>query len=390
MTLLFTGNKMSKYLLPLPHVSKVIPLCLAVTAILTSFNFALSESPARQWKDASGKFEITGSLLKADDSEVTLLVEGKGEIQVPIKKLCDRDRDYVDGIAMLEDDALQYALVMEHLPRLRTAPASTIDILQTIHDGSPEAPYAASMLGIAYAAGRAEYRLAGKYLRLASRSIKARQKILGDDYHKLTELAVNNNLSVVNLKLSSGGKAFNLMKSNFELTTKDINFSTFHNAKLLLEAVENKTSPISFPSTSRKQLSKLLEAIPTTNTNFGLPQKMVYSLQWSSPMPKSSFESLQLGKEGQKLPNEFESATLDRNQLYPDVWCFYCRGTAIHKCPNQLCVGGKIEKRRPFLARVDPNTGEKFYGTERYYVRCPTCGGANKVKCPNCVEGKSE
>lgn len=389
-TSLPSGNNMSKYRLPFTYVSTCILLCFLATVVVALCNPALSESPLRQWRDASGKFEITGSLLKVEDSEVTLLVEEKGEIQVPIKKLCDRDRDYVAGITMLEQDALQYALVMNHLSKLRTAPASSISILETIHDGSPEAPYAASMLGIAYAAGRADYRQAGTYLRMASRSIKARQGILGEDYHKLTELAVNNNLSVVNLKLSSAGKAFKLMKSNFELTTGDINLCTFHNAKLLLDAVENKTSPVSFPSSSRKQLSKLLATNTVAEASFQLPQKMVYFLQWSPPMPKSLFESILSGKEEQKLPNEFESAALESNQLHPDIWCFYCRGTAIFKCPNSLCIKGKIEKRRPFLARVDPNTGEQFYGTERYYVMCPTCGGSDKVKCPTCIDGKSK
>ena len=379
---------MSENRQPLPRICKFVILCFAIFAVLTSFKYALSESPPRQWNDTSGKFEVTGTLLKTEDSEVTLLVEGKGEIQVPIEKLCDRDRDYIEGIAMLEDDALQYALVKEHLLKLRTQPASTIDILLTIHEGSPKAPYAASMLGIAYAAGRAEYRLAAKYLRMASRSIKARQKILGDDYHKLTELAVNNNLSVVDLKLSSGGKAFSLMKSNFELTTENINLCTFHNAKLLLESMEKETSPISLTSTNRKQLSKLLEADIEKDANFQLPQKFVYFLQSSPPMPKSLFESSFSGKEDQKLSNEFESYILDKNQLLPDDWCFYCRGSAFLRCPNQLCVRGKILKKRPFLARVDQNTGERFYGTERYYVPCPTCGGANKVKCPYCLEGK--
>ena len=346
------------------------------------------QSQTRQWNDTSGKFSVNGSLLKAEKSEVTLLVDGKDEIQVPIENLCDQDQTYVRAITMLEQDDAQYRAVMEHSARFQDKPSSAIEILRTIHEDSPGCPYAAALLGIAHAEGRAEYVEAKKYLQKAARSIKKRQKTINPEYHKLTLTAVNNNLAVVSLKLAKGGEAIGLLRENFELTQTNVNFCSYHNAKLFLNVVQKGTSPIPLSSSGKRKLSKLLVAAPKEKPKFRVPDKLLYTSQLSQPMPRNTFEALFKNEEGKASPSEFSSAKFLANHMHPDVWCFQCRGTAVLKCPNLHCVRGEIEKRRPFLARVDPNTGKKFYGTERYFVRCPTCGGDDKLKCPHCVEGK--
>ncbi len=277
---------------------------MAIAAVLVHSLPVFSQSAPKVWKDASGKFEVTGRLVESDNSKVTLNVEGKGEIKVPINKLCENDRKYVLGLKIVEQDEAQFQLVMAHLERFRESPAAVMEILEGIHENYSDAPYAAAMLGIAYAVDRADYREAGKYLRLALRSIDSRQKILGGGYHKLTELAVNNNLAVVSLKLGKADAAVKLFESNVELTKKKINFCTYHNATLLLEAVNRKALNISFTSSSRKKLVQVLASLPPANPEYHVPTALLYMLEWSQPLSESLLERMLLDSELTNMPNQ--------------------------------------------------------------------------------------
>jgi len=379
---------MSKNRLSIARVSKCILLYLATTAVLASHNPALSESPPRKWRDASGKFEVTGSLLKVDDSEVTLLVEGKGEIQVPIEKLCDRDRDYVDGFEMVEQDRLQYQLVMEHIGRVREEPEFATEILKDIHETFPKAPYAAAMLGVARSAGHAEYREARRYFRTASNSIKKRQNIFGKEYQKLTKLAVDNNSAVAALKLANGDDAVKLLESNAQLSEDKINFCTYHNAKLLHNAVKKESSPVKLKNSSRKILAKLIGKMPALTPSFQIGADLLYFVQCSQPMSEGTFNAFHSDSGEAKLPRELESVSLERAHLYADTWCFSCAGKTIIDCSNFYCKVGQIEKRRSVFSHINAVTGDKVFRIESYHVPCPVCKAKGKLKCPHCKNGK--
>jgi len=383
-----TGNKMSKNRLSITNVSKYILLCFATTAVLASHNPALSESPPRKWSDASGKFEVTGSILKVNDSEVTLSVEGKGEIQVPIKELCDGDQDYAKGFEMVEQDRKQYQLVMEHIERVRAEPQFATEILLDIHETYPKAPYAAAMLGVARSAGHAEYREARKYLRTASNAIKKRQKMFGEEYQKLTKLAVDNNSAVAALKLANGDVAVKLLESNAQLSEDEINFCTFHNAKLLHNAVKEESPLIKVKNSSRKILAKLIGKMPALTPNFQVGADLLYFVQCSQPMSEGTFNAFHSDSGEAKLPRELESVSLERAHLYADTWCFSCAGKTIIDCSNFYCKVGQIEKRRSVFSHVNTVTGEKVFRIESYHEPCPVCKAVGKLKCPHCINGK--
>jgi hypothetical protein len=278
--------------------------CCAMAGVFAQCLPASGQSPLRTWKDASAKFEVTGRLVESNESKITLEVDGKGKIEVPLDKLCENDRKYVLGLKIVEHDQAQFRLAMAHLERFRESPAAVMEILDGIHKNYSDAPYAAAMLGIAYAVDRADYRSAGKYLRLASRSIDSRQAVLGDDYHKLTELAVNNNLAVVSLKLGKGDQAVKFFESNVELTKKKINFCTYHNATLLLEAVSQKALRIGLSSSNRKKLVQVLATSPPANPEYQVPSALLYMLEWSQPLSQSAVERMLMDKAGTKMPNE--------------------------------------------------------------------------------------
>jgi len=633
--------------------SRVAILCLTLAFVLTQSSQVQSQTSSRVWKDDSGKFEIAGTLVKSDKSSVTLKVDGKGEIKVPIGKLCDLDQRYIKGLEIIDQDETQFRLVMAHLERFRESPAAVVEILEAIHENNPEAPYASAMLGIAYAADRADYRTAAKHFRLASRSIESRQKVMGDDYHKLTEVAVNNNLAIAHMKLGKGDKAVKLFEKNVEISANKIDFCTYHNATLMLEGVNLDSSLISLPKSSRKSLVGILATTPPATPGFQVPSNFLYLLEWNQPLSQGYFQQIFSGDAKQKLPAEkrtnvsgsvfqseeelmkrgyrphlqgtgflitpdlvvtnrnvvqsasndlsytitqfledgkpqlvggsvvkwspvqeedlaiirldrkvqgkplqiieddgdavvgsdimvigfpetftlgehllasggridnfnsskswfsltaklppgnsggpcvdmygnvcgvafehkrkdlstfsnrneerysktgvavsaspliqfiksvdpdfkqlpplggqelsraslaeqvrpsvflikswesptvregvtdrteedlgayalkkLESATLRENRLYPDVWCFYCRGTGTLACPNRSCTRGSVTIQRNVVAGVDPNFGKKIYALKRFHERCPTCRGNDGIKCPHCLQGK--
>lgn len=346
-----------------------------------------AEYSSREWNDASGKFKVTASFVKANKSEVTLSVES--EIQETIGNLCNRDQEYVRATLMLEQDDAQYRKVMEHSQRFRADPSSAIEIFRAINDSSPKAPYAAAMLGVAYAAaGREKYSDARKFLIRANQLIKKRRKLFGEDYQKLTELAVNNNLAVVHLKFGESSKAVDLLKRNAELTDENVNFCTSHNARLLLDAVTSGKSPVKVAQSSRKKLAKLVANMPELNADFDVPKTApVYFLEVSPPMSVAAFETLLAEGEEKKLAAELRAIMLARDQFHFDFWCLQCKGKALLNCSCSGCVNGFTEKYTKVFSHHDYK-GTPFYRVERDYVKCPGCNKNGKVTCPHCDKGK--
>lgn len=53
--------------------------------------------PSRTWESSNGKFKIDAQLVKCDTQSVTLLKPDESTIVVPIDKLCQADRDYLQA-----------------------------------------------------------------------------------------------------------------------------------------------------------------------------------------------------------------------------------------------------------------------------------------------------
>lgn len=53
------------------------------------------EGDFRVWKDKSGKFSVTAELISHDDDEVVLRRKDGKELNVPLKKLCEEDHDFL-------------------------------------------------------------------------------------------------------------------------------------------------------------------------------------------------------------------------------------------------------------------------------------------------------
>ena len=50
----------------------------------------------RVWKDKSGKFKIEAQFVDSDGAKVKLQKKDGAMVEVPIEKLCDEDREFLD------------------------------------------------------------------------------------------------------------------------------------------------------------------------------------------------------------------------------------------------------------------------------------------------------
>ncbi len=56
----------------------------------------------RTWKDATGKFSIEGQLRHADSSEVQLTQSNGKTVKIPVEKLSDGDKAFIEGFLKAE------------------------------------------------------------------------------------------------------------------------------------------------------------------------------------------------------------------------------------------------------------------------------------------------
>ena len=206
------------------------------TLLVVSSSQLLGQLPQteREWSDKSGKFKTTGVLQRIDKRHIYLKTAEKDEVKVLIEKLADADRKHVKCLRIYQQEQLQYRLVAPHLERYRESPTAVLEILLQVHDMHRDAPYAAAMIGMAYASEKSDYKNAIKYFKLADKAIQSGQEVLGPSFHKTTESAIRNNIAVCTLKTGSGDKGASFLAGKAN-DMKSIPFCTYHNATLALD-----------------------------------------------------------------------------------------------------------------------------------------------------------
>ena len=274
-------------------------LCASIVVIfLTAFclQTALTQETERQWSDKTKKFNVAGTMVDFDKRTVTIKTEEQPKLIVPISKLCDADQKYVRGTRILQQEQRQYDLVMPHLDRYRESPYAVVEILEAIHREIPDAPYAASMIGLAHASGKADYKTAEKYFRIAERSIKETQAIFGEEFHQTTATAVGNNLAVCACKSGQGDQAARLFARQVESdSSHKVQFCVYHNATLMMEYMDQGNSNLTLSSGNRRKLAGALALKQPENPGFEVPAFFLYLLEWDMPITRADFEDVVAG-----------------------------------------------------------------------------------------------
>lgn len=277
--------------------SRFIATLLFCMAFLFSGKALLSQQhEERKWADAKEKFSITATMVGGTNKNVLLKTNDGREVKVPLSKLREEDRLYAQGWMIVEREKDQYDLVMPHIERYRQSPVAVVEILHAIHRQIPDAPYAACMIGLAYASGKANYSEAEKYFNIAARTIKNGQKILGPEFHAMTETAVRNNLAVCACKLGKGDRGIKHIGDCRQ--TEELQFCLYHNATLILESQKFELSNIRISTGARRKLVDFLAQKPPANPEFSVPPYFLYLLEWNAPI---TGDDLQVVLDGGKL-----------------------------------------------------------------------------------------
>ena len=269
---------------------RLTALALASLVLFLSNSNASAQHAQRTWTDAKKAFTIDATMVGGTSKHVFLETADGEKKKVPLAKLSKQDRLYAEGWMILEREQEQYDLVMPHIARYRESPLAVVEILHAIHRQVPDAPYAASMIGLAYASGRADYKEAEKYFTMAARTIKDGQSILGPEFHAMTETAIRNNLAVCACKLGKGDRAIKMIEQCRK--NEDLQFCLYHNATLMLESQKFDLSNIRITSGSKRKLVDFLAMKPPKNPEFNVPPYFLYLLEWNSPITESDFKDV--------------------------------------------------------------------------------------------------
>ena len=299
----------------------------------------------REWSDKSGKFKTTGKLKRIDRRHIYLKTAKKDEVKVPIAKLAGPDMKYVKCLQIYQREKKQYELVAPHLERYRESPTAVLEILLQIHDMHREAPYAAAMIGMAYASGKADYKNGIKYFKLAEKSIDESQKFLGKSFHKTTEAAIRNNLAVCAFKSGAADKGSSFLAAKGG-EVKTIPFCTYHNATLALDFAGDVRHGIRLSKNGRKKLVSILATTPPENPGFEVPRFFLYLLDWDLPVSLDQVLEMEQGKSlsaaGDKTTALSGNVYQTEKQLRDKGYLEHLQGTGFLVSPQLLVTNRHV------------------------------------------------
>lgn len=319
-------------------------LCLLLF-VSSSQLFAQLPKTEREWSDKSGKFKTTGVLQRIEKRHIILKTAKDDEVKVPIAKLADADRKHVQCLAIYQREQQQYKLVAPHLERYRESPTAVLEILLQIHDLHPDAPYASAMIELAYASGKSDYKNGTKYFKLAEKSIKASQEVLGSSFHKMTAAAVRNNIAVCAFKSGSADKGASYLAGKAD-ELDSIPFCTYHNATLALEVAGDVRHGISLTKAGRKKIVSILATTPPENPGFEVPRLFLYLLEWDLPYTLDQIQQLEQGETllatGEKSTALSGSVFQTEKQLRDKGYTEHLQGTGFLVSPQLLVTNRHV------------------------------------------------
>jgi len=320
---------------------------LLCVLLLISSSQLLAQLPKteREWADKSGKFKTTGVLKRIEKRHIILKTAKKDEVKVPIAKLADADRKHVQCLAIYQREQQQYKLVAPHLERYRESPTAVLEILLQIHDMHRDAPYASAMIGMAYASGKSDYKNAAKYFKLAEKSIKSAQEVLGPSFHKTTADAIRNNIAVCAFKSGAADKGASFLAGKAS-ELDSIPFCTYHNATLALDLAGDPRHGISLTKNGRKKLVSILATTAPENPGFEVPRFFLYLLEWDLPCTLEQIGQLERGESllatGEKSTALSGSVFQTEKQLRDKGFTEHLQGTGFLVSPQLLVTNRHV------------------------------------------------
>ena len=320
--------------------------CILASQFLSSSACFSADDYRRTWNSASGKFTVEATYVGRSGDSVLLKTDSGDAREVPLEKLCDKDRMFVEGMEIIERERTQYDLVLPHLERFSESPAAVIEIVEEISKQHPESPYASMMTGLAYASEIGDYKKADRYFKRAQNSIRGARKILGDGFHPQTSTSISNNLAISAMKARKGNTAVKFLSEG--TTDSEVPFSIYHNATLLMEVTRDRSSYISFNGDNRKKLVGILARKAPASPGGKVPTRFLYSLKWDEPMSVADLDRFLDGggvalETAQSKANHLGGAVFkSEKQLTDRGYSEYCSGSGFLIAPDLMLTNRHV------------------------------------------------
>ncbi len=351
------------------------------TGNVHSFQQQTLGTEARDWFSEGGS-SILAVLESQTDDAVSLREASSNQLRVvPISKLGQNDRNYLQAAKFREMDRLQFARVIENLDDLRERPETVPEILNVLSKDYPSSPYADLWGGVAQCAGQNKPELAESRFKESIKRIQ-KQREVDPSLHLRTLIAVHNNLAVCYVKQTKGDNAVGEFIKAISLMDM-IPPTLAHNTRFMNELTTGgKRAAVRVQPEFQSKLVRAIARLPLEDSKKKYQNGWYYSLEMDIPFGEGN----DLQVKGIVPPD-------------PTLELIAC-GTGLVVAPGHvLTTANSIRhaSRKPTLATIaakvsdSPNSGWKLQPARRVIVSIPekTVTGGKDIKKTVVTETRS-
>jgi len=365
-----------------------------------------SQTEVRTWQ--FGEKQIKGRIQSLENGIIDFRLDGGGSKNIPISDLSESDQRFLaESIyEIVEVEKQQLISVLKLMDSFMANSEETIEELRKLEGSPVRSPYASLMLGVARARQTGDHSKARRHFAQALKAIKTSRKLLGKDYHQTTVQSLLNNSGVCKIKQIKGDTAAKAFKES--LDEGGLTFAIHHNSEVLFKTATVKYG-VDLKSKPKRILYEILQQEPSDISGVKIPSRsgyFIYTLKWNSPLDVKQIGDLLVSNGLKPIPSietnseseeSFEIAglansktltSLQRNLLFPDLWCTACKGKGQYECNGEHCQDGKVMKRTRQRTGTLPNGTPTYAWRWKVSHTCGTCSGGGEVNCRHCRAGK--
>ena len=390
----------------------------------------------RQWTDVTGNFSVSATLASADQMNAELRKPSGESVRIPLRRLSDHDREYVDVATTMAVAAGTTSKAREMLDDLRvvledieTVAASDDAGWNGIHQGdhkhpatsfpcspsqarhrqavddcaqafverhqNPDDAVSALLAGTLLATGKdsrtgsigrsaplttssKKWKGAEKYLEESLSRLRKLHKHF-PEIHPQTLASALNNRAVLALKLGQKGRAASLLVEAAQIQeTPPV--AVIHNIALFRSLAANN-NPLFQASVAQQKLMQ--QAVDKANAaNAGNAANVAPRL------PSLFYYTMAFNHQTDPTPTNPTPTNpiTGPDDLWPELTCFVCSGTAFIDCA--ACIRGTASYVNREPIGLNPLNGDVITGNVVRYKPCSKCGSDGGFLCKHCKRGQ--
>jgi len=387
----------------------------------------------RQWSDVTGNFSVSATLSRADQMNAELRKPSGESVRIPLRRLSDNDREYVDvattmavaiGVTpkareMLDD--LQVVLkdieavatsddagwngthqggdkhpttsfpCSPSQARHRQAVDDCAQAFAAMHQ-NPDDTVSALLAGTLLATGKdtrsgstgrstplttssKKWKEAEKYLEESLTRLRKLHKHF-PEMHPQTLASALNNRAVLALKLGQKGRAASLLIEAAQVQETP-QVAVIHNIALFRSLAANN-NPLFQASVAQQNLMQ--QAVEKANA--------AHAANVAPHLPSLFYYTTVFNREADLTPSNpsHTNPIPGPAELWPELTCFVCSGTAFIDCA--ACIRGTTSYVNREPIGINPLNGDVITGNVVRYKPCSKCRSTGGFQCKHCKRGQ--